>query len=268
LALDGSLRTMSTLAIGAHVGQDDPIGQAISMGLDHVQLFVGDPQGWKASAIPHPDGAEALKKQAESAGIGIYVHARYLINVATSNNKVRIPSRKMLQSDVDAAASIGAKGVIVHGGHVTADDDPQLGFDNWAKALAQLDMKVPVFIENTAGGQHAMARRVDAIKQLWDSVGDTGVGFCLDTCHAHAGGIPIETAADTILGITGRIDLVHCNNSRDDFDSGADRHANLAVGKIDVNDLLSCLKTANAPIVLETPHDAVSDDIAALRAPF
>ena len=268
MALDGSLRTMSTLAIGAHVGQDDPIGQAISMGLDHVQLFVGDPQGWKASAIPHPDGAEALKKQAESAGIGIYVHARYLINVATSNNKVRIPSRKMLQSDVDAAASIGAKGVIVHGGHVTADDDPQLGFDNWAKALAQLDMKVPVFIENTAGGQHAMARRVDAIKQLWDSVGDTGVGFCLDTCHAHAGGIPIETAADTILGITGRIDLVHCNNSRDDFDSGADRHANLAVGKIDVNDLLSCLKTANAPIVLETPHDAVSDDIAALRAAF
>ena len=59
------------------------------------------------------------------------------------------------------------------------------------------------------------------------------VGFCLDTCHAHAGGNALETVVDDVLGITGRIDLVHCNDSRDDFDSGADRHANLGAGRID-----------------------------------
>ena len=257
---------MTHLAIGAHVRQEQPISEAVALGLDHVQLFLGEPQGWKSSIFPHPEGAAGLKAEAEKAGIGIYVHARYVINVATSNNKVRIPSRKILQADVDAAYAVGARAVIVHGGHVTADDDPAIGVANWVKAIEQLDMKVPVFIENTAGGAHAMARRLDAIARLWDSVGDLGVGFCLDTCHAHAGGIQMSDVSDTILGITGRIDLVHCNDSRDAFDSGADRHATLGEGLISVEEIVNCLKSANAPIVLETPSDNVQADVALLRS--
>jgi len=256
---------MANLQLGSHVGDENPIEQAQLLGIDHIQLFLGSPQSWKAPVIPHPDGADALKAQAIAAGIDMYVHARYVINVATSNNKVRIPSRKMLQADVDAAASIGAKALVVHGGHVTEDDDPSVGVANWVKALEQLDMKVPVFIENTAGGQHAMARRLDAIARLWYAVGDTGAGFCLDTCHAHAGGIALSDLANTILGITGRIDLIHCNDSRDAFDSGADRHANLGNGTIELEDIYRCLKTANAPVILETPRDGVAADIAILR---
>ena len=79
-----------------------------------------------------------------------------------------------------------------------------------------------------------MARYLDRIKGVFDAVaaaeGSDQVGFCLDTCHAHAGGIPLETVVDEIRAITGRIDLVHCNDSRDDFDSGADRHANVGAG--------------------------------------
>ena len=256
---------MANLRLGSHVGDENPIEQAQLLGIDHIQLFLGAPQSWKAPVIPHPEGADALKAQAHAAGIDMYVHARYVINVATSNNKVRIPSRKMLQADVDAAASIGAKALVVHGGHVTEDDDPSVGVANWVKALEQLDMKVPVFIENTAGGQHAMARRLDAIARLWDAVGQTGVGFCLDTCHAHAGGIALSDLANTILGITGRIDLIHCNDSRDAFDSGADRHANLGNGTIELEDIYRCLIIDNAPVILETPQDGVATDIAMLR---
>jgi deoxyribonuclease-4 len=256
---------MGNLAIGSHVGGDDPIAQAKELGLDHIQVFLADPQSWKGSIFPHSDGADGLKASSEAAGIGIYVHARYIINVATTNNKVRIPSRKLLQTDVDAAAAVGAKAVIVHGGHVTDGDDPQAGIDNWVKALAQLDMKVPVLIENTAGGKNSMARRLESIKALWGAVGDTGVGFCLDTCHAHAGGIEMSSLAETILGVTGRIDLVHCNDSRDAFDSGADRHTNLGQGQIELADIFHCLKTANAPIVLETPFEGVSADLELLR---
>jgi deoxyribonuclease-4 len=257
---------MAKLPIGAHVGTDDPIGEAKSLGIEHIQIFLADPQSWKGSIFPDETGAAGLKKAAEQANIGIYVHARYIINVATTNNKVRIPSRKLLQTDVDAAAAVGAKAVIVHGGHVTDGDDPQAGVDNWVKALAQLDMKVPVYIENTAGGKNSMARRLESISRLWDAVGESDVGFCLDTCHAHAGGIDMGALADTILGITGRIDLVHCNDSRDAFDSGADRHANLGQGSIEMDNIINCLKTAKAPIVLETPSEGVLEDIALLRA--
>ena len=253
---------MANFKIGAHVRGENPIEEAKTLGISQIQLFLGDPQSWKGVIIPGDVTAEEFAKSAEN--IDVFVHARYLINVATTNNKVRIPSRKLLQTDVDTAASIGAKAVIVHGGHVTADDDPAVGYENWAKALDQLDMKVPVFIENTAGGSHAMARRVESIAQLWDRVGDFGVGFCLDTCHAHAGGIDMGNLAETILGITGRIDLIHCNDSRDAADSGADRHANLGQGQIELDNIINCLKIANAPVILETPGDGVADDIALL----
>lgn len=256
---------MTKMAVGSHVSNENPIETAKKLGLDHIQIFLADPQSWKGTEIPHPDGAEGLKKAAKSAKIDIYVHARYIINVATSNNKVRIPSRKILQADVDAAASIGAKAVIVHGGHVTADDDPAIGVANWVKAIDQLDMKVPVYIENTAGGKFSMARRLESIARLWDAVGDKGVGFCLDTCHAHAGGIDQATLSETILKTTGRIDLVHCNNSRDDFDSGADRHANLNSGTMDLDQIINNLKVAGAPIILETPYDDIETDLKILR---
>jgi deoxyribonuclease-4 len=70
--------------------------------------------------------------------------------------------------------------------------------------------------------------------------------------------------AETILGITGRIDLIHCNDSRDAADSGADRHANLGQGHIELDNIINCLKIANAPVILETPGEGVADDIALL----
>jgi hypothetical protein len=101
-------------------------------------------------------------------------------------------------------------------------------------------MPVPLLIENTAGGDNAMARRLEAIARLWDAIGAgrgrRQVGFCLDTCHAWAGGNDLSDVVERILAITGRIDLVHANDSRDTFDSGADRHTNFGSGLIDVGD--------------------------------
>ncbi len=259
------------LRIGAHVEQSDPVAEAKARSAPHVQFFLGDPQGYKGPEFRYAGGAEGLRADAEAAGIDLYVHAPYIVNVATTNNRIRIPSRKLLQQHVDAAASIGAKGLIVHGGHVNKDDDPAKGFDNWRKAIEATDLKLPLLIENTAGGDNAMTRYLDRIKGVWDAIssaeGADQVGFCLDTCHAHAGGNKMETVVADVLAITGRIDLVHCNDSRDEFDSGADRHANLGQGKVDPDLLAAVAREAGAPVVLETPGGAAEhlDDIAWLR---
>jgi deoxyribonuclease-4 len=242
--------------IGSHVPPGDPLSSAAAEGADLVQIFLGDPQSWKA---PKPrEDAELLK----ASDIPIYVHAPYLVNVASPNNKIRIPSRKILQQTCDAAAAIEATAVIVHGGHVTDDDEPGAGFDRWRKALEQLQTDVPVFLENTAGGDHAMARHFDTIGRLWERIGDLNIGFCLDTCHAWAAGEGLVDAVDRILAITGRIDLVHCNDSRDAFDSGADRHTSLGQGKIDPDLLTAIVRDAGAPVILETPGDGQVDDMA------
>ncbi|MGW0482999.1 deoxyribonuclease IV [Nonomuraea sp. NPDC003214] len=241
--------------IGAHVGQDDPAAHAAAIGADVVQFFLGNPQGYKKPELP----------DRPVEGVDIFIHAPYLVNVASTNNRIRIPSRKLLSQHLEAAASIGAKGLIVHGGHLNKDDDPQAGFDNWRKVFERLECPIPVLIENTAGGDNAMARSLDRLARLWDALDGFDVGFCLDTCHAHAGGEELAGLVDRVKAITGRIDLVHCNDSRDDFGSGADRHTNLGKGKIDPELILEVCRAAGAPIVVETPAEGQAEDIAFLR---
>jgi deoxyribonuclease-4 len=261
----------SALRIGSHVGQADPVAEATARDADLVQIFLGDPQSYKGPVVKHPAGAAGLRAGVQAAGIDLYVHAPYLLNVATTNNRIRIPSRKLLQQHVDLAAEVGAAGVIVHGGHLNKDEDPEIGFDNWRKCIERLDAKVPLLIENTAGGDNAMARRLERIGRLWEAVtsapGGDDVGLCLDTCHAHAGGLELATLVEQVIALTGRIDLVHANDSRDDFDSGADRHANLGAGRIDAEELRGVIRAAGAPVVVETPGGAVEQgaDIAWLR---
>jgi deoxyribonuclease IV len=259
---------MSSLRIGAHVDQTDPIAEAAARSADLVQFFLGDPQGWKGPKVAYAGGSAALQAAAGAAGIDLYVHAPYVLNVATTNNRIRIPSRKLLQQAVDAAAEIGAKAVIVHGGHLLKDDDVAVGLENWRKCVERLEQRCPVLIENTAGGDNAMARRLDRIAMLWDVVADSGLGFCFDTCHAHASGIDLATAVEKIMAITGRIDLVHANGSRDSFDSGADRHTNLDAGEIEPEAIVAIVKAVGSPVVVETPGgvDGQSADIELLRA--
>jgi deoxyribonuclease-4 len=248
------------LHIGAHVDQEDPIAEARARDATLSQFFLGDPQSYKGPVVRYPGGAAALKAGAEAAGVDLYVHAPYPINVASLNNRIRIPGRKLLQQHLHAAAEIGAKGVIVHGGHLGVDEDAAVGFDNWRKCIDGLDLPVPLLIENTAGGDNAMARRLEAIGRLWDAIGAASggetVGFCLDTCHAYAGGNDLGTVVDQVRSITGRIDLVHANDSRDAFDSGADRHTSFGSGKIDPDELAAVVREAGAPVVCETPGPA------------
>jgi deoxyribonuclease IV len=252
--------------IGAHLHEGDPLTQAQALGADAVQFFLGDPQGWKAPVFP---GEPAEVRQAfADAGIDAYIHAPYVINVASPNNRIRIPSRKLLEQQLKAAASIGAKGLIVHGGHVTADVAGQEGYDSWRKAIERIERPLPMLIENTAGGDGAMARGVDGIARLWDSIaaaaeGGGEIGFCLDTCHAFTSGEDLATVVDRVKAITGRIDLVHCNNSRDEFGSGRDRHAGIADGMIDPALILDVVRAAGATAICETPDPGA--DIRWLR---
>ncbi|HUG31511.1 MAG TPA: deoxyribonuclease IV [Acidimicrobiia bacterium] len=248
--------------VGAHTPGRHPLVEAEKRAADLVQIFLSNPQGWKKPA-PRLD-VEELK----SSPIPIYVHAPYLINVCADNNRVRIPSRKILQETCDAASEIEASGVIVHGGHVTGEGPQEEGIERWRKALEALDTETTVLIENTAGGDKAVARRVEWIKRLWEEIGSYDVGFVLDTCHSWAGGEPFAGLVERVLDATGRIDLLHVNDSKDPFDSRRDRHENLGEGEIPPDELVATIRAAKAPIVVETPGGAAEQaaDISWIRA--
>ncbi|MEA5153202.1 deoxyribonuclease IV [Raineyella sp.] len=243
--------------VGAHVDAPTSLDEARAVGIHAVQIFIGDPQGWKKPVLDFEGGPTALREALGEAGVTAYVHAPYVINVASTNNRIRIPSRKLLNQTLHAAAEIGAAGVIVHGGHVTADDDPGQGYENWYKAVEGAEIEVPMLIENTAGGAHAMARELSSLEALWAAIsaadGFDRVGFCLDTCHAFAAGLDLATVLDDVRAITGRLDLVHLNDSRGEAGSGADRHASLGKGLIEPDRLAALVRDAGVPAILETP---------------
>jgi deoxyribonuclease IV len=237
------------MRIGAHVRATAPLEAAAERDAEIVQLFLSAPQQFKGPK-PREDAAELRASE-----VGIYVHAPYLINVATTNARVRHPSRSLLEKTVRAAEDIGALGVIVHGGHLPEEDDIEQGFANWRTTLDRLESSVPILIENTAGGQNAVARHLDRIARLWEALEgtETPFGFCLDTCHTHASGDALAGAVERALAITGRIDLVHLNDSKDAPGSGRDRHQNLGAGEIDADLLVEVVRQADADVVVETP---------------
>ena len=266
---------MATHPIGVHVGpglteenellDGGPLTLAAAMDADAVQVFLTDPQSYKAPR-PRPD-ADALRE----SDVMVVVHAPYMLNVASTNNRIRIPGRKLLEQHATAASAVGARGLVVHGGHVLASDDPAAGVDNWRKTFARQAERggfaLPLLIENTAGGGNAMARDLDAIARLWEAVGEFGAGFVLDTCHAWSAGWELATAVADVRAITGRVDLVHLNNSRDPAGSSRDRHAPLAEGEIPLDLLVEVARTAECPVILETPGDtpAHAEEIEMLR---
>src|SRR5262249_53420005 len=101
--------------IGAHDREGDPLGVAAATGAEVIQFFLGDLQGWDAPTFPGGD-ADKLRAALSEAGLDVFIHAPYGINVASANNRIRIPSRKLLSQQLAAAAAVGAKGLIVHGG--------------------------------------------------------------------------------------------------------------------------------------------------------
>ena len=238
--------------VGAHVAPAKPLREAEAIGADCVQIFLSDPQGWKKPPL-RKDAAEL-----RDSPLPVYVHAPYLINVCSPRNNVRYGSRKILQQTCDAAADVGAAAVIVHAGH--AEDDIGKGVGRWLRTLEMLTSEVPVYVENTAGGENAVARRFDALARLWDGISkaktDLELGFCFDTCHAHAAGEDLSDAVERVLAIVGRIDLLHANDSRDPAGTGADRHANLGKGEIGAEVLTRMIKAAGPPVVVETPGGA------------
>jgi deoxyribonuclease-4 len=253
-----------TQIVGAHVAPDHPLETAAALGADCVQIFLSDPQGW---AKP-PSRADAGELQ--RSDVPVYVHAPYLINVCSPRSNVRYGSRKILQQTCDAAAEIGTAGVIVHAGH--AEDAIAEGVGRWVRSLEMLETDVTLLIENTAGGTNAVARRFDALARLWEAVSGAGadveLGFCFDTCHAHAAGEELSDAIDRVLAVVGRIDLLHANDSRDAAGTGADRHANLGRGEIGADLLREMIRAAGSPVVVETPggDEDMRADLAFVRS--
>ena len=100
-----AIRLGNVIPIGAHEREGDPLAVAKATGAEVIQFFLGDPQGWGAPTFPGGDAA-GLRSALSEAGLEVFIHAPYGINVASANNRIRIPSRKIMFEHAAAAHAI------------------------------------------------------------------------------------------------------------------------------------------------------------------
>jgi deoxyribonuclease-4 len=251
------------------------LAYAAAVGAEAVQLFVTNPRAW--ATPPGDPGQDAALR---AAGLPVYVHASYLINLGSADELTAARSVSALDHALRRGAEIGARGVVVHtGSAVGADRDTALA--QVASGLRPLldklgDDDPDLLLEPMAGQGQTLCADLGQLAGYLDVLDwHPRACVCVDTCHVFAAGhdltVPGGAAAlmTALGGAADRVRLVHANDSVTGCGSRRDRHANIGAGQIGAAPFGELLRVlAGAPFIVETPGDqqAHASDIATLKA--
>ena len=186
---------MST--IGAHVTKDYcKAGSTIEMNIQQfmrkfkipdlhaVQIFVATPTAWKFSV--KEDQTASLKQFAETSGINIWVHARYVDNIFSS--AVKDSTLGFVRKELKICSEIGAKGFVVH----LYKYPPECVVESLKTLKPLKDVKI--MLETPAiNPANAIYNSAAELINVWNLTKKAGinVGICIDTCHIYATGLNI-----------------------------------------------------------------------------
>ncbi len=234
--------------IGAHVSAAGGLYHAIAngdvLGVEAIQIFGSSPQQWYTK-MPSPQDAEDFKAHRKKSGVkAVYLHASYLVNLATPTALNWDKSVKSLTEHLKITEMIGADGLIFHTGS-KGDSDHSEALARVAKGMKQVLKAVPghakLILENSSGGGNKIGNIPTDIGEILEMVDSPRAAVCLDTAHAfEAGQIEAYTTPnlkkfldhwDNHIGLKNIVAL-HANDSKTKFDSHHDRHENLGKGYI------------------------------------
>jgi len=233
--------------VGAHVsaagGLERAVANAQAAGCEAFQVWASNPRAW---ALPPDDPArdERFRVLVTEAGLGpVFVHAPYLVNLASTNQQSARRSRAMLAATLARAAGMGVAGVVVHAGYETGGGRPRAlaaTRDGLLDVVGDDGAGPVVALELTADGKGSLASRFEQVAELLAACDDhPRLTVCLDTCHAHAAGYDLTgrgaataTIDHLVAAVGGRVALVHANDTREPRGARLDRHWHVGEGLI------------------------------------
>jgi deoxyribonuclease-4 len=261
------------MIIGAHVrthgGLPSVVPSAQAIGADAVQFFASNARQWRPPNIPD-SAAAAFRRSALESGIrSSFLHAPYLVNVASPNPEFHRRSIELCIATLGAADQLGARGLVVHSG-AGGTGDPGEALRRAARAfdeIAAAGAEASVVVELMSGSTGAVASTVAEAVRLFDAVPDNErLRLCLDTCHLFAAGYALDDPAGvaacfdelTGSGLASRLVAVHANDAEFARGSRRDRHANVGMGRIGLEGFAAVLarpEVAHCTVLCETPGD-------------
>lgn len=259
---------------------------AQQVGAEALQVFVSNPRGWSASPGDPRQDAEFVEG-CRRARWPVFVHAPYLVNLASPTEVTRQRSVHALRHALKRGAAIGARAVVVHTGSAVEPGTQHRALRQVRELLLPLldeehglgEPGPQLLVEPTAGGGAPLAAAVGDLGPYLEALeGHPRVGVCLDVCHAFAAGHDVARPGGVRALLNelvatvgrGRLGLVHANDSRDPLGSGRDRHANIGAGRIGADAFAELFRhpaTREVPVIVETPGKGPEQaaDIAALK---
>jgi deoxyribonuclease-4 len=247
------------------------INEAVELQCNTFQIFLHSPQVWQIPEFGR-EVIDEFKRLRELHGLNPFiVHASYLINLISSNQKTIASSRYLLKREVLMADALGADYYVIHLKD-NKDMDKNEIFTKTHEGFSKIGKleKCKILIENTAKSK-ITAKIPDLIETLENIDSENIGGICIDTCHLFAAGYDItkdEGISKLIEEISQYdfelIKLIHLNDSKSPTGSGIDRHEHIGKGYIGIKGFENFLKIkefSHLPLILETPKKSPEDDL-------
>jgi deoxyribonuclease-4 len=252
---------------------------ARDIGCRTIQIFSGNPIGWRLGRLD-PADRDGFSTVVADAGIWpVFVHAPYLINLASANRKLRGRSRKALTDAAARAVDLGAGPVVVHAGnHMGAGCER--GIERATETLAHVLEHGPegtrIAVEGGAGKGTEIGVTFDELAGIVEPFPADLVGIVLDTAHLWALGYDLRKRAaveamldefDHGLGLP-RLWAIHANDSLAERGSKRDLHALWTEGRMGMRALGLLVRTErlrDTPVIFEVPGDTAELDRRRLR---
>lgn len=266
------------MIIGSHVsfGKEQILGsvkEALSYGANTFMFYTGAPQNTVRKEIDEDLAAKA-KELMNISGIDInnvICHAPYIVNLANNSDDSKYNfSINFLKGEISRCESLGIKYIVLHPGS-SVGIIRDVAIDNIIWALNKIitpDVKVMVLLETMAGKGTEIGKSLEEINRIIEGVSiKDKIGVCIDTCHLNDSGYDMSDfnkfldLFDSLIGID-YIKCVHVNDSRNEFNSHKDRHANIGYGTIGFQNILNVVnndRLKNVPKILETPYIGNND---------
>jgi deoxyribonuclease-4 len=264
--------------IGAHVsaggGVENAPLNAARIGAKAFALFTKNQRQWKAKPLSQ-SSIQLFRENCEKEGYGpehILPHDSYLINLGHPDEEGLTKSRAAFLDECRRCEQLGLIYLNFHpGSHLK-----KISEDECLRRIAEsinmtLDktLTVTVVIENTAGQGSNMGYRFEHLAAVIDQVEDKSrVGVCLDTCHTFTAGYDLKSkegyhatlaAFDAIVGFE-FLKGMHLNDSKKDYASRVDRHANIGKGFLGLDAfrlIMTDPRLKDIPLILETPDETL-----------
>ncbi|MEK7546364.1 MAG: deoxyribonuclease IV [Patescibacteria group bacterium] len=282
------------MKFGAHVSASGGLWNApenaAKIGCEVFQFFSRPPQGGEGMKLT-PEAVKRFRDACEKFEQELWViHAPYIINFASTTERIRNGSIRIIREELERGSALGARAVMFHPG--SARDVPlSMGIRMVADGINELmkDYKgsTQLLIEISAGSGNVIGDTFDEVRDILKLVkprknpassrgGRDDVGVCFDTAHAFASGYDLRDkkavaatfdSFDKEVGLE-RLVMSHCNDSKVELGAKKDRHDWLGEGFIGLHGFKAMLteKRLNHLFwIVETPLEGQAADIKTLK---